>query len=169
MTVSNIMKDASLDVESIELGTVVLKKNQDIDYIKIEKSLNEKGFELIKDRSAVLIEKIKIIMIQHVAKNDTDKILPEVEKELGKTYSLISKIFSKTEGITLEKYLINLKIEKVKEQIQLNQLNFSEIAYSFNYNNSSHLSKQFKSVVGMSMSQYKKLQDWNRKALDEIV
>ena len=169
MTVLNIMKDQSLDVESIELGNVVLKNYQDIDYIKLEKSLNEKGFELIKELSEVLIEKIKTTMIGRIDKNDTENILSELPKVLGKNYSVLSKVFSKSEGMTLEKYLINLKIEKVKEHIQLKQLNFSEIAYSLNYNNSSHLAKQFKSVTGMSMSEYRKLQDWNRKALDEIV
>jgi AraC-like DNA-binding protein len=82
---------------------------------------------------------------------------------------MLSRYFSKSEGMTLEKYLINLKIEKVKEHIQINHLNFSEIAYSLNYNNSSHLAKQFKSVTGISMSQYKKLQNWNRRELDKIV
>jgi len=88
---------------------------------------------------------------------------------MGKSYSTLSKTFSKSEGITLEKYLINLKIEKVKELIQLNQLNFSEIAYGLNYKNSSHLAKQFKLVTGMSMTDYKNLQDWDRKTLDKIV
>jgi AraC-like DNA-binding protein len=88
---------------------------------------------------------------------------------MGKSYSILSKTFSKSEGITLEKYFINLKIEKVKEYIQLQELNFSEIAYSLNYKNSSHLAKQFKQVTGMSMTDFKNLQIDNRKPLDEIV
>lgn len=168
-TIAKLLNDEGMEIESLELGKVVIKNYEGIDEAKLEKILNEKGFELIKDTSGILIEKIKISMIKRITKNDTDKILSEVAQELGKTYSLISKVFSKSEGITLEKYLINLKIEKVKEQIQLNQLNFSEIAYSFNYNNSSHLAKQFKSVTGMSMSEYRKLQNWDRKGLDQIV
>ena len=81
----------------------------------------------------------------------------------------MSKLFSKTEGMTIEKYEINLKIEKVKELIQLGQLNFSEIAYILNYNNSGHLAKQFKNVTGMSMTEFKNLHKWNRKSLDQIV
>jgi len=90
-------------------------------------------------------------------------------KRFNKSYSALSKLFSRNEGITIEKYEINLKIEKVKELIQLGQLNFSQIAYSLNYNNSSHLARQFKNVTGMSMTVFKNLQKWNRKPLDQIV
>jgi AraC-like DNA-binding protein len=162
-------KSEGYEVESIELGKVVVKGEKEIDFIKLEESLKAEGFELINKASEVLIEKIKISMIQKLKKNDVENILSELPKELGKSYSMLSRYFSKSEGMTLEKYLINLKIEKVKEHIQINHLNFSEIAYSLNYNNSSHLAKQFKSVTGISMSQYKKLQNWNRRELDKIV
>ena len=163
------LRSEGLEVESIELGKVVVQGEKEIDFVKLEELLKIEGFELINKASEVLIEKIKISMIQKIEKNDVENILSELPKELGKSYASLSRYFSKSEGITLEKYLINLKIEKVKEHIQINQLNFSEIAYSLNYNNSSHLAKQFKSVTGMSMSQYKKLQDWNRKELDKII
>lgn len=168
-TIEKLLNDEGLEVETLELGKVVVKNKQDIHFLKLEKLLREKGFELIKETSDVLIEKIKISMIQRIANNNIDKILSEVAKELGKTYAVLSKVFSKNEGITLEKYLINLKIEKVKELIQLGQLNFSEIAHSLNYNNSSHLAKQFKNITGISMTTYKKFQNWNRKKLDQIV
>lgn len=163
------LKNEGFQVVSIELGKVVVQGLEKNDFIKIEALLNGQGFELIKEASEVLIEKIKTTMIERIDKNDTENILSELPKELGKNYAVLSRVFSKSEGMTLEKYLIHLKIEKVKESIQLKQLNFSEIAYSLNYNNSSHLSKQFKSVTGISMSEYRKLQDWNRIELDKIV
>lgn len=169
MTVLNLMNDQGLEVESIELGKIVFKDHHNNDYKKLEKSLNEKGFELIKEVSEIVIEKIKTILIQLLERRETENILQELSHKIGKNYASLSKTFSKSEGMTLEKYLINLKIEKVKEDIQLNQLNFSEIAYNLNYKSSSHLAKQFKAVTGMSMSVYKKSQDWDRKALDKIV
>ncbi len=168
-TIVQQLKNEGFEVESIELGKVVVQGQEKTDFIKLEEILKGQGFELIKGASAVLVERIKTTLIERVVENDAENILSELPKELGKNYSVISRVFSKSEGMTLEKYLINLKIEKVKEKIQLKQLNFSEIAYSLNYNNSSHLAKQFKSVTGMSMSQYRKLQDWNRKELDKIV
>lgn len=167
--VFNLMTDEGFQVASIQLGKIVIKQNQNNDYVKLEKQLNDLGFELIKDPTKVLIEKIKTALIQKMETGDTNVILSELIKDIGKNYSFLSKTFSKSEGITLEKYLINLKIEKAKEYIQLNQLNFSEIAYSLNYKNSSHLAKQFKDTTGMSMTEYKKLKNGDRKTLDKIV
>ncbi|QNK77934.1 helix-turn-helix transcriptional regulator [Winogradskyella sp. PAMC22761] len=168
-TIVDLLKRYNFDIESIELGKVVVKQELKNNYDAIKTGLQDLGFELIEEESKVLIEKVKLVVIQCISENNVDHIISKITKEIGKNDSAISKLFSKSEGITLEKYIINLKIEKVKEYIQLNQLNFSEIAYNLNYNTSSHLAKQFKSVTGMSMSEYKKLQDWDRKELDQIV
>ncbi|XCF07849.1 AraC family transcriptional regulator [Tamlana crocina] len=169
MSILQLLKDEGFEVKAIQLGEIIVEERSGNDYVKLEKQLNNLGFELIKDPSKALVEKIKVSLIEHIEKNDTDVILTKLESEIGKSYSILSKTFSKSEGITLEKYLINLKIEKVKEHIQLRALNFSEIAYSLNYKNSSHLAKQFKRVTGMSMTDYKNLQNWNRTPLDKIV
>lgn len=92
-----------------------------------------------------------------------------LSEKMNKDYSVLSKMFSAKEGLTIEKYFILLKIERVKEEIQMENKTFSEIAYDLNYKSSSHLAKQFKSISGMSMSEYRKVQDWNRRPLDQIV
>ncbi len=168
-TIIALLTRNGLDIESIELGKVVVKQDLNSNYDTIKTALKDLGFELIEDEAKVLVEQVKVIVIQCISENNSDHIISKITKEIGKNDSAISKLFSKSEGITLEKYIINLKIEKVKEYIQLNQLNFSEIAYNLNYNNSSHLAKQFKSITGMSMSEYRKSQDWDRKELDQIV
>ncbi|AQS92553.1 AraC family transcriptional regulator [Polaribacter sp. BM10] len=167
--VHQLFNNLGFQILSIELGKVEIKENDNNNFEKLEKALKKEGFEIIKETSKALIEKIKIALIKHIDKSDTDYILSELANELGKTYSFLSKSFSKSEGITLEKYFISLKIEKVKEHIQLNDLNFTEIAYSLNYNNSSHLAKQFKNNTGITMTDYKKSEIWNRKSLDKIV
>ncbi|SDI54036.1 helix-turn-helix domain-containing protein [Winogradskyella thalassocola] len=168
-TIVDLLERHGLDIESIALGKVVVKQDFNPKYDVIKSELKDLGFELIEDESKALIELIKVLVIQFISENTSEPIISKITQAIGKNDSAISKLFSKSEGLTLEKYIINLKIEKVKEYIQLNQLNFSEIAYQLNYNNSSHLAKQFKSVTGMSMTHYKKLQDWDRKALDQIV
>ena len=90
-------------------------------------------------------------------------------EKLNKDYSIISKAFSRSQEVTIEKYFIKLKVEKVKELIQMKNRTFSEIAYELDYKNSSHLAKQFKSITGMSMTDYRKIENWNRKPLDKIV
>lgn len=169
MTIIKLLKDEGFEIESIELGKITVKEDSNNDYVKLEKNLKELGFELIKDPIKALVEKIKVTLIQQIEMNASENMLINLESEIGKSYSILSKTFSESEGMTLERYFINLKIEKVKEHIQLQELNFSEIAYSLNYKNSSHLAKQFKQVTGMSMTAYKSLQGWDRKPLDRIV
>ena len=88
---------------------------------------------------------------------------------LHRDYKVLSKIFSRNENITIEKYFIKLKLEKVKELIQLGQYTFSDIAYMLDYSSVNHLSAQFKEIMGMSMTDYKNGQMWQRDFLDEII
>lgn len=168
-TIYTELKKAGFDIDSIELGQVILNANSSDDDPIVESLLKHHGFEIIKDENDALIENLKISLIKKIESNEINNLSTFITKSFNKSYSALSKLFSKKEGITIEKYLINLKIERVKELIQLGQLNFSEIAYTLNYNNSSHLSRQFKTVTGMSMSSYRSLQNWDRKMLDQIV
>jgi YesN/AraC family two-component response regulator len=158
------------EVKSIELGKVeIVEEGDSFKLSKLESTLKSHGFEIIREESKALIEAVKIALVKKIESDTNDILSHFLSIKFDKSYSVLSKIFSKTEGVTIEKYEINLKIEKVKELIQLNQLNFSEIAYSLNYKSSSHLARQFKAVTGMSMSNYKKWQKWNRQKLDQIV
>ncbi len=157
------------DIDSLELGQVVLNENTPIENSKLEEILKKHGFEIIQEETEVLIEEVKIALIKKIENQDNVNLSSFLAKTFNKSYSALSKLFSKTEGMTIEKYEINLKIEKVKELIQLGQLNFSEIAYSLDYNNSGHLARQFKNVTGMSMTEFKNLQKWDRKSIDQIV
>jgi AraC-like DNA-binding protein len=168
-TVMRELNTLGYDIKSVELGQIILDEKKSIQNSKLEKELKKHGFEIIQEETEVLIEEMKIVLIKKIENQDDANISSFLTKTFNKSYSALSKVFSKTEGMTIEKYEINLKIEKVKELIQLGQLNFSEIAYTLNYNNSGHLAKQFKNVTGMSMTEFKNLQKWNRKSLDQIV
>ncbi len=168
-TVESELKALGYDIDSIELGKVVISENRLSDNSKLEEILNKHGFEIIKDEREVLMEEIKIAVIKKIEDQDNENISIFLPKTFNRSYSALSKLFSKSEGMTLEKYEITLKIEKVKELIQLGQVNFSEIAYSLDYHNSSHLAKQFKNETGISMTEFKNLQNWDRKSLDGIV
>ncbi len=169
IAVLNVLNNQNIEVKSIQLGKIEIEEDMEVNYQKLDKQLKDLGFELIQEPVDALIEKIKVKLIQYVENSNDNTIVTYLENEIEKSYAALSKTFSKKEGITIEKYVINLKIEKAKELIQLQKLNFSEIAYTLNYKNSSHLAKQFKQITGMSMSEYKKLQNWNRKPLDQIV
>lgn len=168
-TVAREVEALGYKIDSLELGKVVLNESTPIKNSKLEEILNKHGFEIIQEETEVLIEEIKIAIIKKIENQDNANLSSFLTKTFSKSYSALSKLFSKTEGMTLEKYEINLKIEKVKELIQLGQFNFSEIAYSLDYNTSGHLAKQFKNVTGMSMTEFKNLQKWDRKSIDRIV
>lgn len=98
-----------------------------------------------------------------------EKLSDILSGELNQEYSRISKIFSYNEKITLEKYFIKLKIEKSKELIHNKELNFTEISQLLNYSNLTHLSNQFKTETGMSLTAYKALENNFRNPLDQII
>ncbi len=168
-SVLEVFTSENYEVTTIELGKVSALSSAQSQKKKLSNQLKALGFELIQNDDEAIIEQLKVKLIQKIHKENTTHLFALVAKEMGRTEAYLSKLFSKLEGLTLEKYTINLKIEKVKEYIQLGQLNFSEIAYALNYKSSSHLSRQFKTITGMSMSTYKNLEHWNRKKLDQIV
>jgi len=160
-----------IKVYSIELGVVIVELESEETMQIIEQIIQRNGFEIIKEDGEILVEKVKTLLIETLHyKNGSEMSNSEfLSKQLHRDYSVISKLFSSRVGITIEKYFINLKVEKAKELIQMGNLSFSQIAYSLDYKNSSHLSKQFKTITGMSMSTYKEAQIWNRKTFDKIV
>ena len=83
--------------------------------------------------------------------------------------SVIRAALSDISITTIEKYFIKLKIEKVKELIQLKRHSFSDIGHLLDYSSVNHLSRQFKEVEGMSMTDYKKTENWKRNFYDEIL
>lgn len=168
-TVERELHALGYNIDSLKLGQLVLNESAPKDHYILEENLKKHGFEIIKDETEVLIEELKIKLIEKLEYQEVSNLSSFISKTFNKSYSVISKIFSNHEGMTIEKYLIHLKIEKVKEFIQLGELNFSEIAYNLNYSSSSHLARQFKNITGMSMTEYKKLQQWNRKTLDQII
>jgi len=162
-----------IEIIFIELGKVVIRDSQQkINMGDIQQLLQQNGFELLTDEESKIIEKVKIIMILMtddlpiLMKLNLSQIL---SNKIGKEYTYLSKLFSKIEGITIEKYFIQLKIEKAKELIQDKQLNFTEIAYELGYSSVNYLSNQFKQSIGLNMSDYKKLAHGNRKSLDKII
>lgn len=129
------------------------------------------GFELIDDYKAKLIEQIKNIITQTVQYTNLSELNINfstlLAEKLQKTYSYLSNLFSEEEDNTIEHYIIQQKVEKIKELIEYGDLNLNEIAYKMGYSSSAHLSTQFKKITGFSPSQYR-TEKSDRKALDEL-
>ena len=163
----------NIEIEEIELGKVSVASPLDNNQIEnIRAVLNENGFELIDDKKSQIIDRIKTLIIEHVhystENESTINSSDFISREIGYDYSYLSNLFSSVEGITIEKYIINQKIEKVKELLVYNELSLKEIAYQLGYSSVQHLSNQFKKVTGLTPSHFKKLKENKRKPLDEV-
>lgn len=120
----------------------------------------------------MIVENIKIALIELVTEQPLQikgKTSEHLATKLHREYKTLSRMFSENENTTIEKYFIKLKVEKVKELIQLRQHTFSDIANLLDYSSVNHLSRQFKNKTGISMTDYKNAEDWKRSFYDEII
>ncbi|MGF1639264.1 MAG: AraC family transcriptional regulator [Cyclobacteriaceae bacterium] len=139
---------------------------------RIQVALEQAGFELLDDRRAQIVEKIKNTIVEEVHHSDPEtqhqNISALLEKKLELEYNYISTLFSQKEGITIEKYTILQRIEKIKELLIYGEMNLSEIAYACGYSSVQHLSSQFKKTTGLTPSVFRKQGLKDRKPLDAI-
>ena len=163
-----------VNVRNISLGEVetVLPMNK-LPLTTIREALERNGFELIENKKAKVVEKIKNFIIKTIYEKETllgenVKFSTLLEKELGLEYHYLSNLFSSQESITIEQYIILQKIERAKELLKYGELTLSEIAYKLGYSSVQHLSNQFRKVTGFSASQFKNLTNNMRKSLDKV-
>ena len=173
LAVHSELEKAGASILKVELGEAEIKggltaKQKDQFVSRIE-SL---GFQLIDDKKSRTIEKIKNVIIDSIQQHnaDTPKISYShlIESKLNKDYTYLTNLFSEIEGITIEKFIISQKIERVKELLVYDELSLSEIAIVMGYSSVAHLSNQFKKVTGLTPSHFKSIRNKKRKPLDEV-
>ncbi len=172
MVVKETLEKLGLRYIILELGTVeILEDLSEAQREKLHFALLKSGLELMDDKKAVLIEKIKNIIIEMV--HYSEKI-PKVNyshyisEKVGLDYTHISKTFSEVKGTTIEQFIISHKIERVKELLLYDELTLTQISYIMNYSSVAHLSKQFKKVTGLTPRFFKQLKDKRRIALENV-
>jgi len=163
-----------LDVRNVVLGEVTVAgaiTNQQS--ATIRKVLEENGFELIEDKRARTIEKIKHAVLKLV-QNDYEKNAIRVKDsefiadEVGLDHHYLSTLFSSVENITVEQFIILQRIERVKELLKYGENTLSQISYILGYSSVAHLSNQFKKVTGMTPSKFKALAGSRRHPIDHV-
>ena len=172
-TVRKLLEDYQIEIQKINLGevTVILFNNQIAEH-QIEETFIENGFEILKNKDDILIEQIKIAIIELVHKsNYMNSIIRNSDylvEKLGYSYQYLSAVFSKKENRTLENFIILHRIEKVKEMLSYKDLSLSEIAFEMGYSSVQYLSSQFKKITGVSVNEYKNADCKNRIVIKEI-
>ncbi len=172
LVVRNELEKLGHRAVNISLGEVELENEIDDDEKSIiHDHLKTFGFELIDDNRSRMIGQIKSVIIELVHHQNSElkaNLSDILSEKLHQDYSYLSNLFSLVEGVTIEKYFIAQKIERVKELLVYDELSLSEIAFQLHYSSVGHLSNQFKKVTGLTPTHFKNIKDVKRKPLDEV-
>lgn len=172
LAVKEELKKLGLHYVFVDLGEVKIKESISIEKRELLKlNLHESGLELMDDKKAMLIEKIKTIIIAMV--HHSDEIIKinfsdYLSIKMNHDYTYLSNLFSESQNTTIEHYIILHKTERIKELISDGDHNITEIAWKMGYSSVAHLSTQFKKTTGQSPSFFKHLKDKNRCPIEEI-
>jgi AraC-like DNA-binding protein len=138
---------------------------------KLDIALRKSGLQLMDDKRSILVEKIKSAVIELVHYTDEQiktNLSDFLSEKLNYDYTYLANLFSEVKGITVEKFYLTHKIERVKELIVYDELNLSEIAYKMHYSSVAHLSNQFKKITGLTPSHFKMLKNKRRRTLEDV-
>jgi AraC-like DNA-binding protein len=172
MVVKSELDKLGLHYGVVDLGEVDILENltsEQREQLRI--MLLKSGLELMDDKKAILVDKIKNVIIEMVHYEDE---LPKtnfsdyLSEKLNYNYTYLASLFSETKGITIEKFMILHKIEKVKELLLYDELTLSEIAWRLHYSSVAHLSNQFKRITGLTPTYFKTLKDKRRRTLENL-
>jgi len=164
---------AGLQVLDISLGKVRIRYREDqVTKEQIKQLLKENGFDLLVDKEDKIVTLVKVAVVELVHHlNNVNSIVRKSDylvEKLGLSYQYLSKIFSEHENITLEKYIILQKIERIKHLLDEDEYSLSEIAYMMDYSSVQYLSNQFKKYTGITVSQYKAGSEVTIRPIDEL-
>ena len=161
------------EVNKVSLGKLSLKSEVDRDgYNRIELFLSENGFEMISTRQVRIVnqakELINEVFGQNVKYDAKLKFSSLLSESLHMNYDSISELFTQLEGVTLEKYIIAKRHEKVKELLVYTEFTLTEIAYITGFSSINHLSRQFKELTGLPPSHFKEVRSSKLKLAGQV-
>lgn len=172
MAVKEALKNLGLHFIVVDLGEVDLMESLTLDQrVELKSILQTSGLELMDDKRAVLIEKIKnaiVEMVHHTNELIKVNFSDFLSQKLNLDYTYLANLFSEVQGTTIEQFIISHKIERIKELIIYGELSITEIAWKMNYSSVAHLSNQFKKMTGLTPSHFKQLKEKRRSPIEEI-
>ena len=172
MVVKSELEKLGVQKARIELGEAEIFEDistEQLDQLNI--NLKKVELELMDDKKSILVEKIKMIIIELVHYTDEQikvNLSDYLSEKLNYNYTYLANLFSEVKGTTIEKFYLYHKIERVKELLIYNELNLSEIAYKLNYSSVAHLSNQFKKITGLTPSHFKNLKQKRHSPLENL-
>lgn len=168
---------SELEKVGLHYGSVELCEAEIIEDISPEQhenlsiALRKTGLEVMQDKKSILVERIKAVIIDLVHNTDEQikiNLSTHLSERLNHNYTYLGNLFSEVKGVTIEKFYLTHKIEKVKELLIYDELNLTEIAWKMHYSSVAHLSNQFRKMTGLTPSQFKKLKSKKTRALEDV-
>lgn len=172
MAVKEELKKLGLHYIFVDLGEVKIKETISLEKRELLKlNLHQSGLELMDDKKAMLIERIKTVIIEMI--HHSDEIIKinfsdYLSSKMNHDYTYLSNLFSESQATTIEHFIILHKTERIKELISDGDHNITEIAWKMGYSSVAHLSNQFKKVTGQSPSFFKQSKNKHRCPIEEI-
>ena len=172
MAVKEALKNLGLHFIVVDLGEVDIMENLSTGQREqLQIALRNSGLELMDDKRAILIEKIKVAIIEMI--HHSDEVIKTnfsdfLSEKLNQNYAFMAGLFSEVQGTTIEQFIIQHKVERIKELIMYDELSITEIAWKMNYSSVAHLSNQFKKVTGFAPSHFKQLKEKRRTPIEGI-
>jgi AraC-like DNA-binding protein len=172
MVVKDELTKVGLPYSSVELGEAEIMDDVTPDQReKLRAGLLRYGLELMDDKKSILIQKIKTLIVELVHYSEEPlavNLSTYLAEKLDYDYTYLANLFSEVQGITIERFFISHKIERVKELLVYDELTLTEIAYKLHYSSVAHLCTQFKKVTGLTPSHFKSLKEKRRSMLDDL-
>jgi YesN/AraC family two-component response regulator len=172
MVVKYELEKLGIIYTKVDLGEAEIMETvsvEQLDHLKV--ALRKKGLELMDDKKSILVEKIKTLIIELIHYTDEQiktNLSDYLSEKLDYNYTYLANLFSENKGTTIENFYLSHKIEKAKELIVYDELNFTQIADKLHYSSVAHLSNQFKKMTGLSPSHFKKLKHKRRDVLTKL-
>jgi AraC-like DNA-binding protein len=172
MTVKEELSKLGLHFILVDLGEVDIMENiSATQREELRIGLFKAGLELMEDKKAILIERIKTVIIEMIHYSDElikTNFSNYLSEKLSHNYTYLANLFSEVQGTTIEQFIILHKVERIKELIIYGDLNITEIAWKMNYSSVAHLSNQFKKITGLTPSHFKNLKTKRRSPIEEL-
>ena len=172
IVVKDMLEKLGIQDADTNLGEIYLKEDiSGTQLNQIRYALLQSGFELLEDKKNIIGQQIKSHIIKLVYFSDeplVKNLSVYLSEELQHDYTYMSNLFSEKFGITIEKFFICHKIERVKELLTYDELSLTDIAFKMHYSSVAHLSTQFKKVAGMTPSTFKQQKGNKRDPLEDL-
>jgi AraC-like DNA-binding protein len=171
MMVKSELEKLGLHYRIVELGEADIMEDITAEQrVQLKSGLLKSGLELMDDKRAMTIERIKNVIVEMVHyEEEFPKVKHSVyiSEKLHHDYTALANLFSESTGTTIEHYIILHKVEKIKELLLYDELTLTEISYKMGYSSVAHLSYQFKKITGLTPSFFKQLKHHRKRVVIE--